>query len=136
MLEPWGVPQAATFWRRELFQRYGGFRADMHYVFDTEFGLRLAYQGVMPHIVRETLAVRYLHGAAKSADLAPFEREASRFIELFTPALDPWERIQLLTTRGLMRAGWYRLRAQLAMLKRRLTGRPEPTLAVRSILDE
>jgi glycosyltransferase involved in cell wall biosynthesis len=26
VLEPWGVPQAATFWRRELFDRHGLFR--------------------------------------------------------------------------------------------------------------
>ena len=45
------------------------------FVFDTEFGLRLALAGVTPHVIDETVAVRHLHDAAKSADKSQFERE-------------------------------------------------------------
>ncbi len=37
ILEPlWCVPQPSTFWRRDLFDRFGLFRRDMHYAFDAE----------------------------------------------------------------------------------------------------
>jgi glycosyltransferase involved in cell wall biosynthesis len=75
---PWYVAQAASFWRRDVFAEFGPLREDLHYVFDTEFGLRLALGGVLPRPVERELSVRYLHGAAKSADTEPFRREYRR----------------------------------------------------------
>lgn len=72
----WGVPQAATFWRRECFDRYGLFREDLDYVFDTEYGLRLAFDGHLPALIDRELAVRVIHPEAKSWDRSPFERES------------------------------------------------------------
>ena len=43
VLDPWGVPQPSSFWRRDVFDELGPFREDLHYVFDTEHGLRLAF---------------------------------------------------------------------------------------------
>jgi glycosyltransferase involved in cell wall biosynthesis len=71
----WGVPQAASFWRRRLFDQFGLFREDLHYIFDTEFELRLALGGCLPTIIDRELAVRWLHEEAKSADLSHFRRE-------------------------------------------------------------
>lgn len=130
MLEPWGVPQAATFWRRSVFERHGPFREDMHYVFDTELGLRLAYKGEPPAIIDRELAVRYLHDEAKSADLDPFFEEMKRFVELFSPDLDERELRDLRRTQALRGVGWYGARRCLARLKRRVTGEPEPPIAV------
>jgi glycosyltransferase involved in cell wall biosynthesis len=63
----WSVPQPATFWRRELFERYGEFRPDMHFAFDVEFMERLVLAGEMPLLLRdEFLAARVLHEEAKS----------------------------------------------------------------------
>jgi glycosyltransferase involved in cell wall biosynthesis len=107
MQQPWAVPQPATFWRRELFERYGPFREDLHYVFDTEFMLRLAYNGELPAIVDQELAVRYLHGEAKSADLTPFNREARRFDQLFADRLSPFERLQARAGRVALRLGFF-----------------------------
>ena len=135
MLQPWGVPQAATFWRRDVFARFGTFRQDMHYVFDTELGLRLAYAGVLPRLTEEKLAVRFLQGEAKSTDLEPFDREARRFVELFAPALSRWERFQLHRTRLLLKVGWYGVRLRLARSKRRLMGKPEPIPPIRRLTD-
>jgi glycosyltransferase involved in cell wall biosynthesis len=78
VLEGWGAPQPSSFWRRELFAQFGPFRDDMHYVFDSEFMLRIVLGGAMPHIVDQELAVRFLHEEAKSADRMPFEQEAKR----------------------------------------------------------
>jgi glycosyltransferase involved in cell wall biosynthesis len=71
----WGVPQAASFWRRRLFDEFGFFREDLHYIFDTEFELRLALGGQLPVLIDRELSVRWLHDEAKSADLTPFRRE-------------------------------------------------------------
>jgi hypothetical protein len=54
-------------WRRTVFEEVGGLRDDLHYVFDSEFGLRLALRGITPHIITGEIAVRYLHADAKSA---------------------------------------------------------------------
>jgi glycosyltransferase involved in cell wall biosynthesis len=75
---PWYVAQAASFWRRDVFEEFGPLREDLHYVFDTEFGLRVALGGVLPRPLERELAVRFLHAEAKSADLAPFRREFAR----------------------------------------------------------
>src|SRR3954452_18094756 len=85
LLDPWGVPQAATFSRRQAFDRHGPFRTDMHYTFDTEFGLRLAFAGHMPALIERELAVRVVHEEAKSWDLTPFKREESMMIERYAP---------------------------------------------------
>lgn len=71
----WGVPQAASFWRRELFEEVGPFREDLDYVFDTEFDLRAAIGGHLPRLVDQELAVRFLHDKAKSANRNEFRRE-------------------------------------------------------------
>lgn len=108
MQQPWSVPQPATFWRREVFERHGLFREDMHYVFDTEFMLRLAYAGELPALSERELAVRYLHGDAKSADTTPFRREAQRFDRLFADRLTSMERAQARVGRVALRMGLFR----------------------------
>ncbi len=95
ILGPWGVPQAATFWRGEVFRRYGYFRQDMHYVFDTEYGLRLAFDGQLPTTIDRELAVRVVHPEAKSWNPEQFTREQQRFRQLFWPALTTRERLAL-----------------------------------------
>jgi glycosyltransferase involved in cell wall biosynthesis len=71
----WYVPQASSFWRRDVFDEFGLLREDLHFVFDAEFGLRLAFRGVYPRPLERPLAVRYLHDDAKSADGARFLTE-------------------------------------------------------------
>jgi glycosyltransferase involved in cell wall biosynthesis len=118
LLDPWGVPQAATFWRRQAFDRFGLFREDMHYVFDTEFGLRLAIAGELPALIDRELAVRVEHEAAKSWDTRPFWREQKRFAALFGPALTRRERALLTVNRGLLRIGFYRATGAASRLYR------------------
>ena len=64
----WYVPQASSFWRRSCVERVGGFRENLHYAMDMEFGLRLAVSGVLPLIITDELAVRCHTDDAKSAD--------------------------------------------------------------------
>ena len=119
LLDPWGVPQAATFWRREAFDHYGLFRQDMHYVFDTEFGLRLAMAGHLPVIVNRELAVRVEHEGAKSWDTRPFLEEQKRFEELYRDRLTARERAALPVARMLLRSGAFRVTSAASRLYRR-----------------
>jgi glycosyltransferase involved in cell wall biosynthesis len=91
ILDPWGVPQASSFWRRDLFDQVGLFREDMHYVFDTEFMLRLVLAGALPAFVDRELSVRFLHDAAKSADRSPFDAEEKRMERALVKSLSPRE---------------------------------------------
>jgi len=85
----WGVPQSASFWRRRLFEDFGPLREDLHYVFDTEFELRIAVAGCLPTIVDRELAVRWLHDDAKSADWSRFDTEYARVARELLATL-PW----------------------------------------------
>jgi glycosyltransferase involved in cell wall biosynthesis len=95
LVGPVGWPQPSSFWRRDLFDEFGPFREDMHYVFDTEHGVRLALEGELPGILSDELAVRVIHEDAKSWDRRPFEREALRIVELHRNRLSLGERIRL-----------------------------------------
>jgi glycosyltransferase involved in cell wall biosynthesis len=135
MLGPWGVPQASTFWRRDLFDEFGLFREDMHYVFDTEFGLRLMYAGVEPGLTQQELAVRVLHDEAKSFDRRPFLEEQRQFVPLFRDALTRRERAALPVNRALLSLGAYRLTSAASRLYRRYLPQPEVVEDSRSRAD-
>jgi glycosyltransferase involved in cell wall biosynthesis len=111
IFDPWGVPQPSSFWRRELFERLGPFREDMHYCFDTEHALRLVLAGELPAIVDEELAVRVVHPAAKSSDAGPFDRERRRITAMYAAELEPIERAKLQVSRLARRAGLFGLYA-------------------------
>ena len=90
---PWGVPQPANFWRRELFARYGLFREDLDYVMDTEFQVRLALAGEMPQIVQTDLAYSVLHLDCKTLRAEHMQlREQSLFLSFFWDRLTVEER--------------------------------------------
>jgi hypothetical protein len=96
-----------------VFEAHGLLREDLHYVFDTEFGLRLALRGVVPKIVERELAVRYLHDDAKSADVTLFTREYERVSTELLATLTPRDHT-------LYRAWWivYRVRRFLSPMHR------------------
>ena len=82
-LRPWarddrGSARSGTCLRRRRFgaercSRPRAASARTSFVFDTEFGLRLALAGVTPRVIDQVVAVRHLHDAAKSADKSQFE---------------------------------------------------------------
>src|SRR5262249_53609744 len=102
MLVPWHVPQPSSFWRRELFERFGLFRTDMHYAFDAEFMLRLAYGGEPPELIpNDFLAVRSVHPEQKTFEMTNSWPEIDRFVGIFSPQLSRRERIRLRAAMGL-----------------------------------
>jgi glycosyltransferase involved in cell wall biosynthesis len=122
--ETWYVPQASSFWRREVFEDVGLLREDLHYVFDTEFGLRAALAGHIPKTVEDELAVRFLHGEAKSADTSPFKAEYTRVSEELLATLPRREHAMYMLQRGAQMARMalspmrlqYRVRHRLGLL--------------------
>jgi glycosyltransferase involved in cell wall biosynthesis len=105
LLAPWSVPQPSSFWRRGVFERHGPFRQDLHYAFDTEHTLRLALAGEPPELIPDELAVRYLHGDAKSANDQPFQQEREAVVDLLSGRLTRAERLELTARRRLARLG-------------------------------
>jgi glycosyltransferase involved in cell wall biosynthesis len=107
---PWYVAQAASFWRRDVFEEFGPLREDLHYVLDTEFGLRVALGGILPRPLERELAVRFLHDEAKSANLEPFRHEYARVQRELLRRIPWYERLayqlreQLLQTRRFRHA--------------------------------
>jgi glycosyltransferase involved in cell wall biosynthesis len=95
ILVPWHVPQPSCFWRRDLFDRFGPFRVDMHYAFDAEFMLRLAFGAEMPELLPDDfLAVRSVHPDQKTFEMTNSWPEIHRFVELYWPQLTAGERLR------------------------------------------
>lgn len=92
---PWGVPQPANFWRRELFFKYGLFREELDYVMDTEYQVRLALSGEMPLIVHTELAYSILHPDCKTIKAEHMQlREQSLFLGLFGNCMTDEEKLR------------------------------------------
>jgi len=95
ILYPWGLPQPACFWRRELFATYGCFREDLHYAFDTHFQLTLILAGEAPLLTSLPLANALVHPQSKtgtSGGRGVFWNEYRRYMRDFETQLDPKER--------------------------------------------
>lgn len=92
---PWGVPQPANFWRRELFSKYGLFREKLNYAMDTEFQVRLALAGEMPIVIKNDLAYSVLHPDCKTVKAQHMQLlEHLSFIDFFWDRLTPEEQIR------------------------------------------
>jgi glycosyltransferase involved in cell wall biosynthesis len=114
VIVPWCVPQSSAFWRRELFDRFGDFRTDMHYAFDGEFMVRLALNGELPELLpTEVLSTRVVHSEQKSAYWPPFQAEIRDYATIFRERLTRRERIMVRVVRALRALGWFRLRIWL-----------------------
>lgn len=97
----WYVPQASSFWHRSCIERFGGFREDLHYAMDMEFGLRLAVNDVLPMIIPDELAVRCHTDDAKSADTDRWTPELATIRSDFRPTFSALD---------IVRAHAYRVR--------------------------
>lgn len=126
LIDPWGYPQPSTFWRRDVFAEHGSFRRDLHYIFDTEFGLRLLLAGLTPVLTERPLAVRVEHEQAKSWDQTPFQREQQRFGELLGGGLTARERASLRAWNAFIGTPPHELLVQASKRWRRMTGREVP----------
>jgi glycosyltransferase involved in cell wall biosynthesis len=93
VVQPWGAPQPACFWKRELFEHHGCFREDLHYVFDTEFQVRLVLAGEIPLLEQRILANAFIHPTSKTgSSRGAFWKEDRQLINLLGDRLPPKQR--------------------------------------------
>ena len=62
----WRCPQRSSFWTKACWKEVGGVSEDLHFVFDTEFFLRLVFSGYKPQVLPEVFAVGRLHESCKT----------------------------------------------------------------------
>lgn len=61
------LPLSASFFRRALFDRFGGFDADLQHAYAFDFHARLLYKGRAPKVVDLVLAAQREHSESRSA---------------------------------------------------------------------
>ena len=82
--------QPAVWWRRRVYENFGGFDESLHYCMDHEYWLRLG-TNVRWHYIPEPLAVSRLHADAKtSRQLPAMWRETARMLTRGGWRLKPW----------------------------------------------
>jgi glycosyltransferase involved in cell wall biosynthesis len=82
--------QPAVWWRRHVFEKWGGFDESLHFCMDHEYWLRIAPH-TRWHYLPEPLASSRLHGDAKtSRQLAAAWREAAEMLTRKEWRLKPW----------------------------------------------
>jgi glycosyltransferase involved in cell wall biosynthesis len=87
-INPLGQP--AVWWRRHVYEKFGGFDESLHFCMDHEYWLRLG-TNVRWHYVPEPLAVSRLHTDAKtSRQLPAMWRETARMLTRDGWRLKPW----------------------------------------------
>ncbi len=94
----WGVTigQPGVFLRKSLFDNYGLFDEKFSYIFDTEYWIRLLYNGERPQLVEEVLAYRCLHGGTKTeCEPEKFDAERDLMIQVYSGRLSEEEQDHL-----------------------------------------
>jgi glycosyltransferase involved in cell wall biosynthesis len=82
--------QPAVWWRRRVYDKFGGFDESLHFCMDHEYWLRLG-TSVRWHYLPEPLAVSRLHADAKtSRQLPAMWRETARMLTRDGWRLKPW----------------------------------------------
>lgn len=82
--------QPAVWWRRRVYETFGGFDESLHYCMDHEYWLRLGTK-VRWHYLPKALAVSRLHGDAKtSRQLPAMWCETARMLTREEWRLKPW----------------------------------------------
>ncbi len=90
------IAQPSTFWRRSLYERFGGLDEAFHYALDYEYWVRFVMGGEKLHFVDRPLSAYRLHDASKSVALAKnFIAERSMLREKYRSSLTPSQSAKL-----------------------------------------
>lgn len=82
--------QPAVWWRRRVYEKFGGFDESLHFCMDHEYWLRLGTK-VRWHYIPEPLAISRLHGDAKtSRQLTAMWSETAQMLTRGGWRLRPW----------------------------------------------
>jgi glycosyltransferase involved in cell wall biosynthesis len=89
----WRCPQRSSFWAKACWKEVGGLSEDLHFVFDTEFFLRLVFSGYKPKVLPEVFAVGRLHENCKTiAHPEAWGHEVLKMYNRLADFLDPNDR--------------------------------------------
>ncbi len=84
------ISQPATFWRRRVFEKFGGLDESLRYCLDHEYWLRIARDTRWLYLP-ERLAVMRLHADSKTcSQLAPMWWESARMQSRHGVGMRPW----------------------------------------------
>ncbi len=109
------ISQPSTFWRRSLYERFGGLDESFHYALDYEYWVRLATGGIKLHFVDRPLSAYRLHDESKTVSQAEkFAAEEARLREKHRERLSPPQKAKL--DRLLSRSGAMDSLSQSVML--------------------
>jgi len=103
--------QPAVWWRRRIYEKFGGFDESLHFCMDHEYWLRLGTH-VHWHYLPEPLAVSRLHADAKtSRQLPAMWRETARMLTRDGWRFKPWWDAFAMTAWGrhyyLLKRRWF-----------------------------
>jgi glycosyltransferase involved in cell wall biosynthesis len=125
LLGGFGLPQPATFWRRDLYMACGGIDPSYHFTFDTDLFFRFAIHGARFEHIKEFLAGFRIHSEQKSSnDEAICVSELRRLREKHQPFSHKSLRghcVRLLT--WTWRSAWYLRNGDLLWLVGRIPDR-------------
>jgi glycosyltransferase involved in cell wall biosynthesis len=113
----WRCPQRSSFWTKACWKEAGGVSEDLHFVFDTEFFLRLVFLGYKPLVLPEVFAVGRLHETCKTiSHPGAWGPEVLKMYDRLSDFLGPNDRRRV---RRAVRADLARVRYNQASSERR-----------------
>lgn len=90
------ISQPSTFWRRSLYERFGGLDESFHFALDYEYWLRFVIGGVPMHFVDRPLSAYRLHDVSKTvAQAEKFKGDEALLREKYRDALTNAESLRL-----------------------------------------
>ncbi len=90
------ISQPSTFWRRSLYDRFGGLDESFHYALDYEYWIRFVTGGIQMHFVDRPLSAYRLHDVSKTvAQAEKFKTEETRLRDKHRSQLSPAQQAKL-----------------------------------------
>ncbi len=90
------ISQPSTFWRRSLYERFGGLDEEFHFALDYEYWIRFVVGGVDLHFVDRPLSAYRLHDVSKTvAQAERFKGDELRLRDKYKEALTQSEQSRL-----------------------------------------
>ena len=90
------ISQPSTFWRRSLYERFGGLDESFHFALDYEYWVRFVFGGVPLRFLDRPLSAYRLHDESKTvAQAEMFKSEETKLRDKYVGLLSTGERSRL-----------------------------------------
>lgn len=96
LITPYHFWQQGIFWKREIYEKLGGFDERFHYAMDHEYWTRMLVSGYRPYFTDQPLGAMRMHQTSKSySQKDRFDAEISRVLKKYAPHLPEKEKPEL-----------------------------------------